>query len=57
MHALRGAQPVWVTLCALVAHRYTYPLPRCRTRPYHMTFISLSVSLWNDLADPAFDGI
>ena len=49
--------PVWVTRGALVAHRYTYAPSRCRTSQYLRTFIPLSISLWNDLADPAFDGI
>ena len=49
--------PVRVTRGALVAHRYTYALPRCRTSQYHMTFVLLSVSLWNGLAGPVFDGV
>ena len=48
--------PVLITR-ALVAHRYTYALPRCRTSLYGMTFIPLTVSLWNDLADTIFDGV
>ena len=44
--------PVRVTRGVLFAHRYTYAQPRCRTSQYRMTFISLSVSLSNDLADP-----
>ena len=31
--------PVRVTSVALVAHRYTYAPPRCRTSQYRMTFI------------------
>ena len=46
-----------VTHSGLVAHRYTYTPPRCRTSQYHRTFIPLSVSLWNDLSDPLFDGV
>ena len=42
---------------ALVAHRYTYASPRCRTLQYSRTFISCSVSLWNNLANPVFDGV
>ena len=54
--ALHGPHvPVWVTRGALVARRYTYAPPR-RTSQYRMTFIRLSVSLWNDLADTIFDG-
>ena len=42
--------PVRVTRRALVAYRYTYDPPRCRT------FIPLPVYLWNDFADHSFDG-
>ena len=49
--------PVRVTRGALVAHRYTYAPPRCRTSQYCRTFVLISVSLWNDLADPMFDGV
>ena len=31
--------------------------PRCRTLQYSRTFIPFSVSLWNDLANPVFDGV
>ena len=44
--------PVRVTRGALVAHRCTYAPPCRRTSQYHRTFIPLSVSMWNDLADP-----
>ena len=62
MHPLCGALPVpdvpvWVTRRALIAHRYTYAPPRCRTSQYRITFIPLSVYLWNDLVDPVFDGV
>ena len=62
MHPLNGAPPglsvsVRVTRGALVTHRYSYAPPRCRTSQYSRTFISLSVSLWNDLANPIFDGV
>ena len=43
--------PVRVTRSALVAHRYTYAPPCCRTLQYPSTFVLLSVSPWNDLAD------
>ena len=33
---------------------YTYGPPRCRTSQYRMTFILLSVSLWNDFSDPVW---
>ena len=62
MHPLCGALPVSdvpvrVTRGALIARRYNYAPPRCRTSQYRMTFIPLSVSLWNDLVDPVFDGV
>ena len=62
MHPLYGTLPVpyvpvWVTRGALVAHRYTYVPPRCRTSQYCRTFIPLSVSPWNGLDDPVFDGV
>ena len=62
VHPLNGALPgpfvpVRVTRGALVAHRYTYVQPRCRTLQYRITFILLSVSFWNDLASPVFDGV
>ena len=49
--------PVLVTRSALIVHWYTYAPPRCRTSQYRRTFILLSVSLWNDLVDPVFDGV
>ena len=60
MHPLHDALPgpyvpVRVTRGALVADRYTYASPRCRTSQYRRTFVPLSVYLWNDLADPVFD--
>ena len=62
MHPLCGALPVpyvpvRVTRGAVIAHRFTYAPPRCRTSQYRRTFIPLSVSLWNDLSDPVFDGV
>ena len=62
MHPLCGVLPVLyvpvrVTRGAVIAHRYTYAAPRCRTSQYSMTFIPLSVSLWNDLSDYVFDGV
>ena len=62
MHPLCGALPVpyvpvRVTRGALIAHRFTYAPPRCRTSQCRRTFIPLSVSLWNDLSDPVFDGV
>ena len=62
VHPLNGAilgpyVPVRVTRGALVAHRYTYAPPSCWTLLYSRTFIPLLVSLWNDLANPVFDGV
>ena len=62
MHPLNDALPglyvpMRVTVGVLVAHRYTYAPSRCRTSQYHRTFVPLSVTLWNDLADPVFDGL
>ena len=62
MHPHNGALPglyvlVMVTRGALVTHRNTYAPPRCRISQYSRTFIPLSVSLWNDLANPVFDGV
>ena len=61
-HPLNGAVPgpyvpVRVTRGALVAHRYTYAPPRCRTLQYSRIYIPFSVSLWNNLANPVFDGV
>ena len=49
--------PLRVTRGALVAHRYTYSTPRCRSSTYRRTFIPLSVSLCNDLAHPVLNGV
>ena len=49
MHPLYGAELVKSLLLAVP--------PRCRTTRYRRTFIPLSVSLWNDLGDPVFDGV
>ena len=62
MHPLYGALPVpyvpvRVTRGAVIAHRYTYEPPSCRTSQYRRPFIPWSVSLWNDLSDPVFDGV
>ena len=59
MHPLYGALPVpvRVTRGAVIAHLYTYAPPRCRTLQYRCTIIPLSVSMWNDLSDPVFDGV
>ena len=62
VHPLCGAHPVLhvpvrVTRGAVIAHRFTYAPPRCRTSQYRRTFILLSVSLWNDLSDLVYDGV
>ena len=62
VHPLNGALtglyvPVRVTRDALVAHQYTYALPRCINTQHSRILISFSVSLWNDLANPEFDGV
>ena len=49
--------PVRVTRGALITHWYTFAPPCCRISQYRRTFIPLSVSLWNDLVDPVFDGV
>ena len=60
MHPLRGALtlmyvPARVTCGALVAHRHSFAPPRCWTSQYRRSFVTLSVSFWNDLRDPVFD--
>ena len=62
LHPIYGALPVPyvpvpVTRGAVTAHRYTYANLRCRISQYSRTFISFSVSLWNDLIVPVFDGV
>ena len=62
MHPLSGALPLLyvparVTGGVLVAHRHSFAPPRCRTSQYRRSFVPLSVSLWNDLSDPLFDGV
>ena len=62
VHPLNGALPgpylpVRVTRGALVAHRFTYALPCCRTSQHRRTFIPLSVFIWSDLVSPVFDGV
>ena len=49
--------PALVTRGTLVAHRHSVGPPRCRTSRYRRTFVPISVSLWNDLSDPVFDGV
>ena len=49
--------PERVTRGALVAHRHSFAPPRCRASQYRRSFVPLSVSLWNGLSDPLFDGV
>ena len=62
VHPLYGALPVpyvpvRVTRGVVITHRYTYANPRCRTSQYRRTFIPLSLSQYNDLSDPVFNGV
>ena len=62
VHPLNGALPepyvpARVTRGDLVAHRYTLHCLAAELMQYSRTFIPFSVSLWNDLANPAFDGV
>ena len=62
MHPLSSALPLpyvpaRVTRGALVAHRHSFAPLRYRTTQYSRRFVPLSVSLWNDLSDPVFDGV
>ena len=62
MHPLCGALtllhvPVRVTRGALVAHKHSFAIPRCRTSQYRRTFVPLSVFLSNDFGCPVFDGV
>ena len=62
MHSLYAALPMpyvpmRVTCGALLAYRYPYAPPRRRTLQFRKTFIPLSVSQWNDIADPVLDGV
>ena len=56
MHPFSGALPLpyvpaRVTRGALVAHRHSFVPSRCITYQYRITFVLLSVSLWNDHSD------
>ena len=62
MHPLNSAVPgpyvpVRVTRGALVAHWYTHSPPGCRTSQRSRTFILLSMSLLNGLANNVFNGV
>ena len=49
--------PARVTRGALIAHWLSFAPPRSRTSQYRRSFVPLSVSLWNDLSGPVFDGV
>ena len=49
--------PARVHRGVLVALRHSFAPPHCRTSHYRRTFVPLTVSLWNDLGDPVFDGV
>ena len=49
--------PARVTRGALLPYRHSFAPPSCRTSQDFRTFVPLSVSLWNDLSDPVFDGV
>ena len=62
MHPFSAALPLSnvqarVTRGALVAHRHSFAPPRCMTSQYRRSFVPLSVSLWDDISDPVFDGV
>ena len=62
IHPLSGRLPLpyvpaRVTRGALVGHRHSFAPPRCRTSQCRRTFVPFSVSLWNDLSDPVFNGV
>ena len=62
MHLLSSALPLpyvpaRVARGALVTHRYSFARRHCRTSQYRRSFVLFSVSLWNDLSDPVFDGV
>ena len=49
--------PYLCRICASAGYTLLWSPPRFRTSRNHRSFISFSVSLWNDLADPVFDGV
>ena len=62
MHPLSSALPLpyvpaRVARSTLVAHRHSFVPTTSRTSQYHRSYVSLSVSLWNDLSDPVFYGV
>ena len=62
MYPLYGAipepyEPVGVTRTAVLHIGLLMRPFRCISSQYHRAFIPLSVSLWNDHADPVFGGV
>ena len=63
VHPLNGALPgpyvpARVTRGAMVARFCSEAVHKCTdVQPESRTFIPFSVSLWNDLANPVFDGV
>ena len=58
MHPLNGALPLTcVPEHVNRDHRHSFASPRCRASQYRRTFVPLSVSLWNELGDPVFNGV
>ena len=64
MHPLYGSLPVpyvplRATRGAIIAHTgiLNYAPPHCKTSQYSKTLIPTSVSLFDDRADPVFDGV
>ena len=64
VHPLNGAltwtvyaSSGYTRCCGCTSVHLQYAPPRCRTFQYSRTFIPFSVSLWNDLANPVFDGV
>ena len=59
MHPLCGALPLPNVPArgAVVVQRHSFAPRHCRTPQQSRIFVSLSVSLWDDLGDPLFDGV
>ena len=62
LHPLYGALPVPYVVVrvksgTVITHRYTDAPPCCKALQYNMTIIPFTVSLWNYLFDPLFDGV
>ena len=62
MHPLSNILPLLyvslrVTNGALVAHRHSFVHPYCKTSQHLRTFVSLSVSLWNNLGCSVYGGV